>query len=87
MSWVTGLAVYFIIWWVTLFAVLPWKVRTQVEAGHIEPGTNPSSPARSLIIRKLLVNTVIAAVFFSIFYYLKVVAGLTLDDIPLLPRF
>ena len=26
MSLVTGLAIYFIIWWVTLFAVLPWGV-------------------------------------------------------------
>ena len=87
MSPVTAIATYFVIWWVTLFAVLPWKVRTQAETGHVEPGTNPSSPARSLMLAKLIANTVLAAVIFAIFYYLKVVRGLTLDDIPLLPRF
>ena len=26
MGWVTGIVVYFLIWWITLFAVLPWWV-------------------------------------------------------------
>ncbi len=27
----TGIAIYFLIWWVVLFAVLPWGVRAQGE--------------------------------------------------------
>ena len=37
MSWTTAIAIYFMIWWVVLFAVLPWGVRTQEESdggGH-----------------------------------------------------
>jgi predicted secreted protein len=29
MSLATAIAIYFIIWWVVLFAVLPWGVRSQ----------------------------------------------------------
>ena len=30
----TAVAVYFLIWWVVLFAVLPWGVRSQHEGGE-----------------------------------------------------
>jgi len=32
MGWVTGIVVYFLVWWVTLFAVLPLWVTTVVSA-------------------------------------------------------
>ena len=32
-------AVYFIVWWMTLFAVLPFGLKTQAEAEEIVPGT------------------------------------------------
>ena len=41
MSWVTGLAVYFIVWWVVLFTVLPWGVHPPATP---EPGNAPSAP-------------------------------------------
>ena len=42
MSVTTGLAIYFLIWWVTLFAVLPFGVRSQHEA-ETAPGTDPGA--------------------------------------------
>ena len=45
MSWTTILAIYFIVWWLVLFTVLPWGVRSQHEAGDITPGTDPGAPA------------------------------------------
>ncbi len=47
MSLTFGLALYFIIWWTVLFAVLPFGVRTQGEAGEIVPGTRPVCCRRS----------------------------------------
>ena len=41
----TAIAIYFLIWWVVLFAVLPWGVRSQEEAGEVVPGTDPGAPA------------------------------------------
>ena len=34
MAWTTAAAIYFIIWWVVLFAVLPFGVRNASEAGE-----------------------------------------------------
>ena len=39
MSLVTAIAIYFIIWWTVLFAVLPWGVRSQDETGTVAKGT------------------------------------------------
>ena len=44
MSWLTIAALYFILWWVVLFAVLPFGVRSQDESGEVEAGTDPGAP-------------------------------------------
>jgi len=64
----TILAIYFIIWWVVLFAVLPWGVRSQHEAGAIEPGTEPGAPSVHLVWKKLLWTTIVASIVFALAY-------------------
>ncbi|HEY1474569.1 MAG TPA: DUF1467 family protein [Pseudolabrys sp.] len=66
MSLATVIAIYFIIWWVVLFAILPWGVRSQEESGEVAPGTDPGAPAVHRIWRKLLWTTVTAAVVFGV---------------------
>ena len=34
----TVIAIYFLIWWIALFAVLPWGVRSQDESGEVDAG-------------------------------------------------
>lgn len=62
----TVIAIYFIIWWVVLFAVLPWGVRSQHESGEVAPGTDPGAPAVHRVWRKLLWTTLIAGVIYSV---------------------
>jgi len=62
----TVIAIYFIIWWVVLFAVLPWGVRSQHESGEVAPGTEPGAPAVHRIWHKLLWTTVIAGVIYGV---------------------
>jgi predicted secreted protein len=64
----TVIAIFFLIWWVTLFAVLPWGVRNQEEAGEVTPGTDPGAPATHTLWRKLLWTTLVATVIFGILY-------------------
>lgn len=68
MSTTTIVAIYFLIWWITLFAVLPWGVRSQHEAGEMAPGTDPGAPAIHRVWSKLLWTTLIASVIFGILY-------------------
>ena len=63
-----ALAFYFITWWLTLFIVLPFGVRTQGEAGEVVPGTPESAPARIRIWKVILINTVLATVVFSVLW-------------------
>lgn len=60
-----ALALYFMIWWMTLFAVLPFGVRTQGEAGDVVEGTPESAPAKFRLLRTMLINTVVAAFVFA----------------------
>lgn len=66
MSLTMSIALYFIIWWTTLFAVLPLGVRTQGEAGEVVPGTPESAPATPHILRICLINTAVATVVFAL---------------------
>ena len=70
MSTTTVIAIYFLIWWVTLFAVLPWGVRSQAEGGVVEPGTEPGAPAVHRVWSKLVWTTVVASTIFGILYAL-----------------
>ncbi len=63
-----AIVVYICIWFMTLFAVLPFGVRTQDEAGTVVPGTPGSAPAKMRLGRLVLVNTLVAAVCFAVFY-------------------
>ena len=35
MGWITGTAVYFVIWWLTLFMILPIGVQRQEDGGKL----------------------------------------------------
>lgn len=65
MSLSFAIAIYFIIWWTVLFAVLPIGVRTQAEDGAIVPGTPESAPAAPRLLRVVLLTTVISALVFA----------------------
>ncbi len=59
MTWVTGLAVYFVTWWLCLFVVLPWGAHP---AKEIAPGTVESAPAKPRMGLKVAITTVLAGV-------------------------
>jgi predicted secreted protein len=59
---VMSVALYFVLWWVFLFAVLPFGVRSQHDANDIEPGSDPGAPVRPLMLRKVLATSAVAAV-------------------------
>jgi predicted secreted protein len=75
-------AIYFIIWWVTLFAVVSFGLRTQQDAGSVEPGTTSSAPAGRHMLKVALINTVIATAVFAAFYWAYAVRGWRFDDLP-----
>jgi predicted secreted protein len=79
MSLSTALAIYFVLWWVVLFAVLPWGVRSQAEEGNVVEGTDPGAPAIPHLWAKLLWTTLVAAVVFGLGAFVYIRGWLSLD--------
>ena len=75
-------AVYFIVWWMTLFAVLPFGLKTQAEAEEVVPGTVESAPARFRGGRVVLMTTIVSAIVYGVWYILSVRLGYGIDSIP-----
>jgi predicted secreted protein len=66
MNWVTGIAVYVCIWWVVIFAVLPWGIRT---AEPNQEGFDPGAPENPRLLKKLLVTTAVATLLWVVLYF------------------
>jgi predicted secreted protein len=78
----SAIAIYFIIWWAVLFAVLPWGIRSAHEAGEpVEPGNEPGAPVNPNLGRKALITTIIASIVFALVYGIITQNWLTLDDV------
>ena len=82
-----AIAIYAIIWWIVLFAMLPIGVRSQGEEGEVTPGTDAGAPHRPQLLAKMLATTVVASIVFAVVYAIIVHKLITLDDIPFLPRY
>jgi predicted secreted protein len=77
----TALAVFFLIWWVVLFAVLPWGVRSQHEGNNIAPGTDPGAPSKARIGWKLVWTTLIAAAIYAVCFIVYEERWVTVDGL------
>jgi len=82
----TWAAIYFVVWWTVLFVVLPIRVKTQGEAADVVPGTTESAPENPALLLKAGWTTVISVVV-CLGLWALMHSGLSLDDIPFLPRF
>ena len=81
MSPVTAVAIYFVVWWIVLFAVLPWGVHSQLEEGEVAPGTDPGAPIVPHLRRKVVWTTIVTTVVFGAWYILYVNHLIPLDRI------
>jgi predicted secreted protein len=81
MSTTTAIAIFFLIWWVVLFAVLPWGIRSQHEGGEVTPGTDPGAPTVPKLGRKLVWTTVVASAIFAACYVVYTDRLVSLDSL------
>jgi predicted secreted protein len=75
---VLAFAIYFIIWWVCLFVVLPFGVQTQSDSGEMIQGTSAGAPLNPRIGRIAALTTIVASVAFAV-----VLLALRLKIVPL----
>ena len=83
MNWTSAIAIYFIIWWLVLFVVLPFGVRNAAEVGDaVEEGNDEGAPVVHGLKWKAGVTTVVATVVFAAVYWLLVNDVLSTLDLP-----
>jgi len=83
-----AVAIYVVIWWIVLFAMLPIGVRTSEEEGEkTSPGTAESAPHMPNLLPKIVATTVVSTIVFAVLYVIIVHHVITLDQIPFFPRY
>lgn len=77
MSWISGIFVYFVVYWTVLFMVLPWgnQAEANPELGHAQ-----SAPANPRLKQKFLATAVVAAVVWLIIYALVKMEVISFHD-------
>jgi predicted secreted protein len=83
MKWTSAIAIYFIIWWLVLFTVLPFGVRNAAETGEdVEQGNDAGAPVVHGLKWKVLVTTLVASLVFAALYWLLTSRILETLDLP-----
>ena len=82
MQYLSTVAIYFVVWWITLFIVLPIGLRTQSEDGDVAIGTVASAPSRFKGVQIVLLTTLISAFLCGLWYGLTWWFGFSFDDLP-----
>lgn len=62
----SAIVLYAIVWFMTLFVVLPLRLTTQGETGEIVPGTHASAPSDPQLGRKARITTIWATLIWAI---------------------
>jgi len=65
MNIATGIAVYLVIWWTVLFAILPLGVRRMEQP---PPGHDRGAPERPQLLRKVVLTSLVAGAIWIAFY-------------------
>jgi len=67
MGWVTGIIVYVLVWWVTLFAVLPlWVTPSEPD----DLGHSAGAPQQPRMLLKAAITTAVSAIIWLGIYLL-----------------
>jgi predicted secreted protein len=82
------IAVYFVIWWITLFAILPIGLRTQEEDNEVILGTVASAPTKFRGWRVVLLTTLVSAIIYGAWFICTDYFGFSFDSMPaIVPRY
>ena len=87
MGIVTGIVLYAIIWFMTLFVILPFRLKSQSEDGDVVPGTPGSAPAEPALRKRFLVTTLVAAVVWAIIASIILTEAISIEDFDLFSYF
>lgn len=83
MQWTSMIAIYFLFWFLCLFLVLPFRLRSSDEHEAYVPGQAEGAPPRFSVARTAKWTSILALVMFAVFYANYVYGWITPDDLDL----
>jgi predicted secreted protein len=87
MSWVSTAAIYFVIWWIVLFAVLPFGVRNAAESDvTVGDGHDAGAPMAPQLLKKAVVTTIVSALIYAAVSMLLSSGYLDFANMPFMPK-
>lgn len=87
MNVVSAIVLLAVVWFMTLFVVLPIRLETQGDVGERVDGTHAGSPASSFSMkRKLKTTTLFAVPIWAVICAVVIWGGITVEDIDLFNR-
>lgn len=81
MGWFSAFVLYAVIWFLTLFIVLPLRLTTQGEAGHVVRGTPESAPAEAHMKRRLWITTIAGTLIWAVVAGIIVSGRISIADL------
>lgn len=87
MGWFTSLVLLAVVWFMTLFIVLPLRMKTQGDTGDIVPGTPSSAPDNIQMKKKFLLTTFVAVPIWAALVAVILSGWITVDSFDLFTRF
>ena len=64
-----ALSIYFVLWWVVLFAILPLGVRSHYDEGiEVPGGGEPGSPVNPNLKKKFITTTWVSAIVWAMIW-------------------
>ena len=82
----SALVLYAVIWWMTFFVVLPFRVQTRGDLGAVEPGTHAGAPQIHHLKRKAWITTWLALALWIVIGGTIISGLITLDDMSFFDR-
>jgi predicted secreted protein len=85
MTATSAIAIYFVVWWLCLFIVLPFGVRNAQEAGETAmEGHEAGAPVNPMLVKKALATTILASLVFAAIYGQVTYGWIAFEDVPFL---
>ncbi|MCP5088286.1 MAG: DUF1467 family protein [Rhodobacteraceae bacterium] len=81
MSISAAIVLYAIIWFMTLFVILPLRLKSQEEEGDVVPGTPSSAPANPQIKRRMIITTIVATLVWAAICWVIISEVLSLENL------
>ncbi len=82
----SAFVLFAVIWFLTLFVVLPLRLKTQGETGDVVPGTPQSAPADPQIRKRMLITTAVSLVIWGAVVAIILSGVIGIEDMDILFR-